>query len=87
MADAAKIRIDTKDARPAAPDFAMLRAALSAAQASTPTAIAGRPMPAAPEWAEILARLFGDGLGDPQQGTLHGSFNPAASPDGLGKEK
>ena len=83
-----KIRIDTAGAGPAMPDFAILRAALSAAQASTPTAIAGRPAPATPDPAEILAQLFGDGHSDPQQQrALHGSFNPAASPDSLGRER
>jgi len=88
LADAQKIRADARNAGHAAPDFAMLRAALWAAQASTPTAIAGRPAPAAPDPAEVLARLFGDGHSDPQQQrALHGSFNPAASPDGLERER
>jgi len=75
-----KIQSDTAGAAPSAPDYAMLRAALASAQASTPTAIAGRALPAAPRPAEVLAQIFGDGRSDPQQlGVLHGSFNPAAA--------
>jgi hypothetical protein len=77
--NAVKIHLDMTGKPLAKPDFAMLRAGLSAAQATTPTATASDKAHARLDLAEALTRLFGDNATD-AKGTvaLHGSFNPAS---------
>ena len=63
----------------AKPDYAMLRAGLAAAQASTPTAAASDRKHPPLDLTEALTLLFGDRVPDaPQTAALHGSFNPAS---------
>jgi hypothetical protein len=51
---------------PASPaDYAMLKAALIAAQAATPTARASSAVTAQPDPRDVLERLFADAVTDP----------------------
>jgi hypothetical protein len=71
-----KIILDGRRAKPAPPDFAMLRASATAQQAATPTAIASRnaqPVAAPPD---ALVRLFDTPAGADWR-PLRGSFHPA----------
>lgn len=64
------------------PDFAMLRAGLAAAQATTPTAAASDLAQAPHDLTEALTLLFGDQVtGTREAGALHGSFNPVSVRD------
>lgn len=77
-----KIHLDMTGKPLAKPDFAMLRAGLTAAQATTPTAAASDKVHADLDLIEALARLFGDQAADGKgAGALHGSFNPASVRD------
>jgi hypothetical protein len=77
-----KIHLDMTGKELAKPDFAMLRAGLAAAQATTPTAAASDRAHAHVDLTEALTRLFGDrAAGSFEAATLHGSFNPASLPD------
>ena len=72
-----KIHLDMTGKELARPDFAMLRAGLAAAQASTPTATANDRAHAPQDFAEALIRLFGDRAeGVTETRSLHGRFNP-----------
>jgi hypothetical protein len=74
----------------AKPDFALLRAELTAAQAATPTAAASGKARAHVRPTEALTRVFGDQVTDQVGFTaLHGSFNPASVQEegGKGEEK
>ncbi len=63
-------------------DFAMLRAGLTAAQATTPTATASDKAHTQFDLTECLTRLFGDNAADATAVVaLHGSFNPASVRD------
>ena len=74
-----KIHLDMTGKPLAKPDFAMLRAGLTAAQATTPNAAASAKAHAKLDLAEALTRLFGDNeAGAKGAGALHGSFNPAS---------
>ena len=74
-----KIHLDMTGKPLAKPDFAMLRAGLTAAQATTPTAAASDKAHAHLDLTEALIRLFGDEAADAKgAGALHGSFNPAS---------
>ncbi|MDO6416394.1 hypothetical protein Q4F19_18560 [Sphingomonas sp. BIUV-7] len=53
-----KISLGMKGATEIAPDYSMLRAALVAAQASTPTARANGPRPVLPDQHAALHALF-----------------------------
>lgn len=83
-----KIHLDMTGKPLAKPDFAMLRAGLTAAQATTPTAAASDKAHARLDLTEALIRLFGENAAD-VRGTdaLHGSFNPASVRDEDGTEK
>jgi hypothetical protein len=70
-----KIHLDWSGAKPAKPDFPMLRAGIQAAQAATRTAEANERVRTRPELTEALARLFGDAAGGDAP-VLGGSFNP-----------
>lgn len=60
-------------------DFAMLRAGLAAAQATTPTATASDKAHSHLDLTEALTRLFGDNATDGKDTlALHGSFNPVS---------
>ncbi len=73
-----KIHLDMTGQPLGGPDFAMLRAGLRAAQASTPTAAASDRAYARLDLAEALTRLFGDQVIDaPEAAGLHGRFHPA----------
>ena len=81
-----KIKLDIVGTKPFRPDFAMLRAGLAAAQATTPTALAahGRSEPVDPE--DALYALFADGDLSAAAGgardltaAMHGSFNASAA--------
>jgi hypothetical protein len=64
-------------------DFAMLRAGLAAAQATTPTAAASDKAHSHLDLTEALTRLFGDQAADAKETlALHGSFNPGSVRDG-----
>lgn len=77
-----KIHLDMSGKPLAKPDFAMLRAGLTAAQATTPTAAASDKAHAHLDLVEALARLFGDDAADGKGAdALHGSFNPASVRD------
>ena len=77
-----KIHLDMTGRELARPDFAMLRAGLAAAQATTPTAAASDRARAHVDLTEALTRLFGDRAGGSSEtAALHGSFNPASLPD------
>jgi hypothetical protein len=66
----------------AKPDFAMLRAGLTAAQATTPTAAASDKAHSRLDLTEALTRLFGDQVANAKEAAaLHGSFNPASVRD------
>jgi len=74
-----KIHLDMTGRQLAKPDFAMLRAGLTAAQATTPTATASDKAHTRLDLAEALTRLFGDNAADAKGAVaLHGSFNPAS---------
>lgn len=74
-----KIHLDMTGKPLAKPDFAMLRAGLSAAQATTPTATASDKANARLDLTEALTRLFGDNAAGAKSAVaLHGSFNPAS---------
>jgi hypothetical protein len=80
--NAVKIHLDMTGKPLAKPDFAMLRAGLTAAQATTPTAAASDKAHARLDLAEALTRLFGDNAADSKGAVgLHGSFNPASVRD------
>ncbi|HWI85207.1 MAG TPA: hypothetical protein VNT42_02630, partial [Sphingomonas sp.] len=55
-----KIHLDMTGSRLAQPDFAMLRAGIAAAQATTPTAAASEVAHNHFDLAEALTRLFAD---------------------------
>ncbi len=75
-----KIHLDMTGKPLAKPDFAMLRAGLAAAQATTPTAHASDQAQTRLDLTEALTRLFGDNLATPQEAAaLQGSFNPASA--------
>ena len=77
-----KIHLDMTGSPLAKPDFAMLRAGLRAAQATTPTAAASDKAHSRLDLAEALTRLFGDQVADAKEAVaLHGSFNPASVRD------
>jgi len=77
-----KIHLDMTGKPLAKPDFAMLRAGLEAAAATTPTAAASDKAHARLDLTEALIRLFGDEAADAKgAGALHGSFNPASVRD------
>ena len=77
-----KIHLEMTGKPLAKPDFAMLRAGLTAAQAATPTAAASDKAHARLDVTEALTRLFGDQVADPEEAlALHGSFNPASVRD------
>ena len=77
-----KIHLDMTGKPLAKPDFAMLRAGLTAAQATTPTAAASDKAHARLDLTEALTRLFGDNAADGKGAIgLHGSFNPASVRD------
>lgn len=83
-----KIHLDMTGRPLAKPDFAMLRAGLTAAQATTPTVAASDKAHARLDLAEALTRLFGDdGSGAKGAVALHGSFNPASVREGDEAEK
>jgi len=83
-----KIHLDMTGKPLAKPDFAMLRAGLTAAQAITPTAAASDKAHARLDLTEALIRLFGDNAADAKEaGALHGSFNPASVRDEEEAEK
>lgn len=74
-----KIHLDMTGKPLAKPDFAMLRAGLTAAAATTPTAAASDKAHARLDLTEALTRLFGDDAADAKGAVaLHGSFNPAS---------
>jgi hypothetical protein len=74
-----KIHLDMTGKPLAKPDFAMLRAGLTAAAATTPTAAASDKAHARLDLTEALIRLFGDDAADAKGAVaLHGSFNPAS---------
>jgi len=74
-----KIHLDMTGSPLGKPDFAMLRAGLTAAQATTPTAAASDKAYARLDLAEALTRLFGDNAADATGAVaLNGSFNPAS---------
>ena len=74
-----KIHLDMTGKPLAKPDFAMLRAGLTAAQATTPTAAASDKAHSRLDLTEALTRLFGDQVADAKEAAaLHGSFNPAS---------
>ncbi|WP_294393053.1 hypothetical protein [uncultured Sphingomonas sp.] len=78
-----KIDLNWRGEDPAKSDYAMLRASIAAAQASTPTASASERAKGRSEASEALTCLFGDAdLVD--QARLHGSFNPAQAHDADG---
>ena len=78
-----KIHLDMTGQPLAKPDFAMLRAGLRAAQATTPTAAASDKAHSRLDLTEALARLFGDQVANADEASaLHGSFNPASVRDG-----
>jgi hypothetical protein len=70
-----KIILDGRGAKPAQPDFAMLRASASAQQAATPTAIASRHAQPAAAPPDALVRLF-DAPARADWRPLRGSFHP-----------
>jgi hypothetical protein len=75
-----KIHLDMTGRPLAKPDFAMLRAGLAAAQATTPTAAASDKAHAHLDPTEALTRLFGDQAADAKEAAvLHGSFNPVSA--------
>lgn len=77
-----KIHIDMAGKPLAEQDFAKLRAGISAAQATTPTAAASDRAHAQLDPTEALTRLFGDEVaGAAEKAALHGSFNPASARD------
>ncbi len=77
-----KIHLDMTGSPLAKPDFAMLRAGLRAAQATTPTAAASDKAHSRLDLTEALTRLFGDQVADAKEAAaLHGSFNPASVRD------
>jgi len=77
-----KIHLDMTGSPLAKPDFAMLRAGLAAAQATTPTAAASDKAHSRLDLTEALTRLFGDQVADAKEAAaLHGSFNPASVRD------
>lgn len=77
-----KIHLDMTGSPLAKPDFAMLRAGLTAAQATTPTAAASDKAHSRLDLTEALTRLFGDQVADAKEAAaLHGSFNPASVRD------
>ena len=77
-----KIHLDMTGSPLAKPDFAMLRAGLRAAQATTPTAAASDKAHSRLDLTEALTRLFGDQVADAKEAVaLHGSFNPASVRD------
>jgi len=83
-----KIHLDMTGKPLAKPDFAMLRAGLTAAQASTPTVAASDKAHVRLDPTEALTRLFGDYAADAKgAGALHGSFNPASVREGDEAEK
>ena len=83
-----KIHLDMTGKSLAKPDFAMLRAGLTAAQASTPTVAASDKAHVPLDPTEALTRLFGDNAADAKgAGALHGSFNPASAREGGEAEK
>ena len=83
-----KIHLDMTGKPLAQLDFAMLRAGLTAAQATTPTATASDKAHARLDLTEALTRLFGDNAADAKgAGALHGSFNPASAREGGEAEK
>jgi hypothetical protein len=74
-----KIHFDMTGKALAKPDFAMLRAGLTAAQASTPTGAASDRAQRPLDLTEALTLLFGDRVpGGKEAAALHGSFNPAS---------
>ena len=74
-----KIHLDMTGSPLGKPDFAMLRAGLTAAQATTPTVAASDKAHARLDLAEALTRLFGDNAADARGAVaLNGSFNPAS---------
>jgi len=74
-----KIHLDMTGRPLAKPDFAMLRAGLAAAQATTPTAAASDKAHARLDLTEALTRLFGDNSADAEGAVaLDGSYNPAS---------
>jgi hypothetical protein len=74
-----KIKLDTVGAVAMHPDFAMLRAGLVAAQATTPTALAAHIVrdPVAPQ--DALYALFAEGDAHDATTAMHGSFNAFAA--------
>jgi hypothetical protein len=83
-----KIHLDMTGSPLAKPDFAMLRAGLTAAQATTPTAAASDKAHSRLDLTEALTRLFGDQVADAKEAAaLHGSFNPASARDGEEDER
>ena len=77
-----KIHLDMTGKPLAKPDFAMLRAGLTAAQATTPTAAASDRAHSRLDLTEALTRLFGDQVANAKEAAaLHGSFNPASVRD------
>jgi hypothetical protein len=83
-----KIHLDMTGTPLAKPDFAMLRAGLKAAAATTPTATASDKAHARLDLTEALIRLFGDEAGGARGAdALHGSFNPASVREGDETEK
>ena len=74
-----KIHLEMTGKPLAKPDFAMLRAGLTAVQAATPTAAASDKAHTRLDLTEALTRLFGDQVvGAEETAALHGSFNPAS---------
>jgi hypothetical protein len=74
-----KIKLDTVGAVPMHPDFAMLRAGLAAAQATTPTALAAHVVRAPVELQDALYALFAEGDAHDATTAMHGSFNASAA--------
>ena len=74
-----KIKLDTVGAIPLRPDFAMLRAGLTAAQAATPTALAAHIVRVSIDPEEALYALFADGDARDLTAAMQGSFNATAA--------
>ena len=74
-----KIKLDTVGAAPMHPDFAMLRAGLAAAQATTPTALAAHVAHAPVEPQDALYAVVAEGDVHAAATAMHGSFNASAA--------